>query len=180
MLTGKEVLVSKTIEYRNKDVPKLVNKSAVAEIVKGYFNRSDPSLYEMLDPFFFATIEVMCEHMKTMGVKQPTADDFINAFKAVQGINLNIGNLHIDNYVPPEQLKKEIITEVMAFIEDKYLTKFIKPEQVADPKPAPKEEEEDFEAVMDKYAGVFQGPEGDVDEPRTDGSKTKESGKETE
>jgi len=136
----REYLVSHTIEMMNKDVPKLANSKAVRELISVHFNRSNRDLHELFDSFFYAVIEGVCNHMRSKGIKQPSATDFITSFRQIQGFIINIGNLNIQSFTPTEEFKDRIKTEIIDELDKRYFNQ----ENV---------EDREWEETEEKYDG---------------------------
>ena len=138
----REFLISHTIHLMNKDVPKISNKKGVKELISAHFSRTDPGFYDLFDAFFFSIIEGVCLHLESRGVKRPSAADFISSFRQVQGININIGNLKIDNSTPTDEFRDSIIQEVL---------ERLKNPPIEEDKKDDEQEEDDITDELEKY-----------------------------
>lgn len=163
---SRETIINTVMEVNGKELPKLANKTATVALVHTHFNRVGADLPDMFDALFYAIIEGVCGQMKMSGIKQPNAQDFIAAFKTVNGIYLNIGSLSFNNFkMTPEMYeaaKAELRSELL-----KDLKKYLKAEGVE----VAEEEEFDEAAANDeleeafgKYEGILEDDDNGQDE----------------
>lgn len=155
---SRETIVTNMVELQGKELPKLANKTAALALVHTHFNRVGSDLPDMFDALFYAIIEGVCGHMKMSGIKQPNAQDFAAAFKTVNGIYLNIGNLSFNNStMQPEQVdavKAELRSELL-----KELKKYLKAEGVEVEDEETYDEaaaDEELQDVFEKYDGALE------------------------
>jgi hypothetical protein len=173
---NKEFIVTNTIQTSNVSVPKLIVKSGIEEVMRRYFKKMSADCLEIFDPFIYCIVDAICKHMEMKGIKQPSGADVMESFRQIQGMIINVGNIHINNSIPTQEYTDNIIGMVLSQL-DKSERIIIK-DQISEPVKEPKKEipfEEEFERDLKKYENFADDKEGNGHGKIGNGIKNKDA-----